>query len=374
MVIKTAKEVPLIDLQRQFGGNLGEFGGWLTSMDYGNPMEEHLATRTSVSVFDVSHMGRYVIRGKKLYEFFQRVGSKDLRKFREGFMSGPILLLNDNGGIKDDVMLYYLRDGEWLAVVNAPNVVSDREWLESLRDRFGFSSDDVTINDVTATTTLIAIQGPKALDVLEELGAPSDIKDLRILQFIPKAEVLGEEATLVSRSGWTGEEVRSYGFEVWTSVEHGARIFKKAIEAGAKPAGLIARDSLRLEVGYLLVGEDMDESTNPIEARYWLPLTLGKTDCVGCDKVMEAYEKGVNKVRVGFKLKKGDRTIPRHRNKIFAGGTEVGYVTSGTYSPILKRSVGMGYVKSTHAYIGFKLQIEIRNKLHEAKILDFPMI
>ncbi len=371
---KTVREVPLINLQREIGGNLGEFAGWLTSMDYGNPMDEHIATRTSVSVFDVSHMGRYVIKGKKLHEFFQKVGTKDLRKFKEGFMSGPVLLLNDNGGIKDDVMLYYLRNDEWLAVVNAPNVVSDREWLVSLRERLGFTDEDVSIKDVTMKTTLIAVQGPKAFELLEKLGAPSDIKNLRILQFIPGAEVLGEETTLLSRSGWTGEEVRSYGFEIWTSIEHGAKIFRKAVEEGGKPAGLIARDSLRLEIGYLLVGEDMDEMVNPIEARYWLPLTLGKTDCVGCGKVMEAYERGVSKVRIGFKLRKGDRRIPRHENKIYAGNSEVGYVTSGTYSPILKRSIGMGYVKSSYAYIGFKLQVVIRGELHEAKILEFPMI
>jgi len=374
MVNKTPREVPLISLQRQVGGNLGEFAGWLTSMDYGNPMEEHITTRTSVTVFDVSHMGRYVIKGGNLYEFFQKAVTKDLRKFKEGFMSGPVLLLNDSGGIKDDIMLYYLRDDEWLAVVNAPNVDSDKEWLESLRKRFGFTANDISIENVTMKTTLIAIQGPKALEVVENLGAPSDIKGLRILQFIPKAEILGEEATLISRSGWTGEEVRSYGFEVWTNVNHGARIFKKAIEMGAKPAGLIARDSLRLEMGYLLIGEDMDESINPIEARYWLPLTLGKTECVGCEKVMEAYEKGVKKMRVGIKLKKEDRSIPRHGSRIYAGNKEVGYVTSGTYSPILKRSIGMGYVNSTHTYIGFKLQVQIRNKLHEAKILEFPII
>ncbi len=363
-----------MDLQRELGGNLGEFAGWITSMDYGNPVEEHVHTRTSVTVFDVSHMGRYIIRGDKIYEFFQKVVSKDLRKFKEGHMSGPVLLLNEEGGIKDDIMLYYLKDDEWLAVVNAPNVVSDREWLIQLRDRLGFSNSDVEIDDVTGKTTLIAVQGPKAPEIMDALKAPEDIKKLEILQFLPNAEVLGKEATLISRSGWTGEEVRSYGFEIWADVDHGREIFKKAVESGAKPAGLIARDSLRLEMGYLLVGEDMGESTNPIEARYWLPLTLGKTDCIGCDKVMKYYEEGVSRFRVGFKFKKGDRSIPRHGSKIFAGGKEVGYVTSGTYSPMLKRSIGMGYVKTTHAYIGFKLQVEVRGRLHEAKISEFPLI
>ncbi len=341
-------------------------------MDYGNPIDEHLAARTSVAVFDVYHMGRYRIKGGDIFEFFQRAVSKDLRKFKEGTMSGPVLLLNDSGGIIDDIMLYYLRDDEWLAVVNAPNVVKDREWLLNLKKRFGFS--DLEIEDITKKTTLIAIQGPKAPEVIEALNATSEVKTLKVLDFIPEAEILGSEATLISRSGWTGEEVRSFGFEIWTDIQHGSRVFKEAVKAGAKPAGLIARDSLRLEMGYLLSGVDMDESTNPIEVRYWLPLTLGKTECVGCESVMKKYEEGVNKVRVGFKLKKGDRSIPRHGNKIFAGDKEVGYVTSGVYSPMLKRGIGMGYVKTSHAYIGYKLQVEIRGKLHEAKILEFPLI
>ncbi|MCD6324000.1 MAG: glycine cleavage system aminomethyltransferase GcvT [Desulfurococcales archaeon] len=368
----TFGEVPLVNLQKELGGNLGEFGGWVTSMDYGNPVEEHLSTRTSVSVFDVSHMGRYVVKGGDVYDFFQKAVSKDLRKFRQGTMSGPVLLLNDAGGIKDDIMLYYLRDDEWLVVVNAPNVVKDREWLLNLKERFGFT--DIEIEDITKETVLVAIQGPKAPEVMESLGATSEVKNMKILEFIPEAEILGSQATLISRSGWTGEEVRSYGFEVWTSIEHGAKIFREAVKAGAKPAGLIARDSLRLEMGYLLSGVDMDESTNPIEVRYWLPLTLGKTECVGCEAVMKKYEEGVEKVRIGFKLKKGDRSIPRHGNKIYAGSNEIGYVTSGVYSPMLKRGIGMGYVKATHAYVGYKLQVEIRGKLHEAKILEFPLI
>ena len=340
------REVPLLDTLRKHGASLGEFAGWLTAMDYGNPMEEHLATRNEATAFDVSHLGRYVIRGSKLFEFFQKAVSKDLKKFRQGFMSGPVLLLNDEGGIKDDIMLYYLSDDEWLAVVNAPNVEKDKEWLESLRERFGYSESDVFIEDVTLKTALIAIQGPKSADILEEMGF-AEAKKLSILQFVPNAEILGEEVKLVSRSGWTGEEVRSYGFEIWTTIDHGRKVFEKALELGAKPAGLIARDSLRLEMGYLLIG---------------------------CDKVNEYYVKGAQKFRIGFTLKKKDRAIARHGHKIFVDGEEVGYVTSGAYSPVLKRSIGMGYVKASHAYIGYRLDIEIRGVMHEAKILDFPLI
>ena len=363
--------VPLLDLQRKHGGNPGEFAGWITSMDYGNPIDEHVKTRTEVTVFDVSHMGRYIIRGGRAFDFLQKVVSKNLSKVRKFFMSGPVLLLTEEGGIRDDVMLYYVDDETWFAVVNAPNVKKDLEWLNMWRERLGFQ--DVEIEDVTLNSVLIAVQGPKAPEVMEGLGF-SDAKDLKILQFVHKPEILGKTAVLVSRSGWTGEEVRSHGFEIWTDIEHGREILEKAIELGSRPAGLIARDSLRLEMGYLLTGVDMNEGINPVEARYWLALSLDKKECVGCDKVREIYEKGVSKVRIGLRLKKGLRVIPRHGCRIKAFNEVVGEVTSGAYSPILKRPIAMGYVRTSHMYLGSKLVVEIRGREYEAKIVDFPFI
>ncbi|MEM2005837.1 MAG: glycine cleavage system aminomethyltransferase GcvT, partial [Zestosphaera sp.] len=351
------KEVPLLEVQRELGGSVGEFAGWLTSMDYGNPIEEHVNTRTSASVFDVSHMGRYVMRGRSVFEFLQKLVSKDLSDVEEGRMSGPVLLMNENAGIRDDIMLYKVNDNLWLAVVNAPNVESDREWMLAWRDRWRYT--DVEIEDVTLKSVLISIQGPKAAEVMEGLGF-SNAKDLKILEFAYGAEVLGRKTVLVSHSGWTGEEVRSYGFEIWTDVNHGKEIIRKSVSLGAKPAGLIARDSLRLEMGYLLVGQDMSEDLNPIEARYWLPLSLEKEECVGCPKLREIYEKGVSRIRVGLKLKKGVRAIPRHGSGIYAGNNLVGRVTSGVFSPYLNAGIGMGYVDVSHAYIGSRLDVEIR--------------
>ncbi|MEM3848878.1 MAG: glycine cleavage system aminomethyltransferase GcvT, partial [Zestosphaera sp.] len=360
-----------LEVQRELGGSVGEFAGWLTSMDYGNPIEEHVNTRTSASVFDVSHMGRYVMRGRSVFEFLQKLVSKDLSDVEEGRMSGPVLLMNENAGIRDDIMLYKVNDNLWLAVVNAPNVESDREWMLAWRDRWRYT--DVEIEDVTLKSVLISIQGPKAAEVMEGLGF-SNAKDLKILEFAYGAEVLGRKTVLVSHSGWTGEEVRSYGFEIWTDVNHGKEIIRKSVSLGAKPAGLIARDSLRLEMGYLLVGQDMSEDLNPIEARYWLPLSLEKEECVGCPKLREIYEKGVSRIRVGLKLKKGVRAIPRHGSGIYAGNNLVGRVTSGVFSPYLNAGIGMGYVDVSHAYIGSRLDVEIRGVKQKAKIVDFPFI
>lgn len=340
-------------------------------MDYGNPLEEHVNTRTLVSVFDVSHMGRYVIRGKRSFEFLQRLVSKDLSEVGTGKMSGPVLLMNENAGIRDDIMLYNVSEDLWLAVVNAPNVEKDLEWMNKWRVRWSYT--DVEIDDVTLESTLIAIQGPKAAEVMEGLGF-SEARNLKILEFIHGAEVLGKKTVLVSHSGWTGEEVRSFGFEIWTDIDHGAEILRKSVSLGAKPAGLIARDTLRLEMGYLLIGQDMDENTNPVEARYWLPLSLEKEECVGCPRLREIYEKGVSKIRVGLKLKKGLRIVPRHGAEIYAGNNLVGKVTSGAYSPYLNAGIAMGYVNVSHAYIGSRLDLEVRGGKQKAKIVDFPLI
>ncbi|MEM0025103.1 MAG: glycine cleavage system aminomethyltransferase GcvT [Zestosphaera sp.] len=370
-MLEIVKEVPLLDVQKELGGNVGEFAGWVTSMDYGNPLEEHMNTRTSASVFDVSHMGRYVIRGRRVFEFLQKLVSKDLSEVGAERMSGPVLLMNENAGIKDDIMLYNVSEDLWLAVVNAPNVEKDLEWMNVWRAKWGYT--DVEIENVTLKSTLIAIQGPKAAEVMENLGF-AEARNLKILEFAYGAEVAGKKTMLVSHSGWTGEEVRSFGFEIWTDVNHGAEILRKSVALGAKPAGLIARDALRLEMGYLLIGQDMDENTNPVEARYWLPISLEKEDCIGCPKLREIYERGVSRIRVGLKLKKGLRVIPRHGAGIYAGNNLVGKVTSGAFSPYLNTGVAMGYVNTSHAYIGSRLDLEVRGGRQKAKIVDFPLI
>ena len=318
-------------------------------------------------------MGRLVIRGKKAFEFLQRVVSKDLSKVKECMMSGPVLLLNEAGGIKDDIMLYNYSEDTWLAVVNAANIEKDLEWFIKLRERLGYSKNDVSFENVTEKSVLIAIQGPKAPKIMEELGL-HDVTKLKILEFIKDPEVLGKKALLVSRSGWTGEEVRSYGFEIWAEPSLGAEIMCKARELGAKPAGLIARDSLRLEMGYLLVGSDISEEINPIEARYWMALSFNKKDFIGYEALRRIYEEGIKRIRIGLKLKKGVRSIPRHGDKIIVGNKEVGVVTSGSYSPIIQRSIAMGYIDVRYAYIGYKVLVRVRNRLYEAKIVEPPFI
>jgi aminomethyltransferase len=366
-------ETPLVNVEKSYNANLGSFAGWITPLDFGDPLSECRDVRNSVGVFDISHMGRILIKGSRAYEFLQKLVTRDLSKLRPGEMGGPALILNEFGGIKDDVMIYKLSDYEWLMVCNAVNREKDINWMLSMRDKLGFSSSDVVFEDLTTTSVLIAVQGPKSRDVLESLGVEG-LKDLKLLNFITNVKIGTAKAFLLSRSGWTGEEVRSYGFEIWTDIPNGIEVYRTLIGSGVRPCGLVARDILRIEMGYVLYGNDINEDVNPIEARYWIALTRGKDDCIGCDKVWEAYGGGVSKFRVGFKLKKGIKSIPRYGYKILAGEEVVGEVTSGAYSPTIDRAIGMGYIKASHTYLGFNLELVVRGKKYEVKISDFPLI
>jgi len=366
-------ETPLIDVEKSYKANLGSFASWITPLDFGDPLSECRDVRSKVGVFDVSHMGRILIKGSKAYEFLQKLVTKDLSKLRPGEMGGPTLILNEVGGIKDDVMIYKLSDYEWLMVCNAVNREKDINWMLNVKSKLGFSNDDVIIEDLTTNSVLIAVQGPKSRDVLESLGVEG-LKDLKLLNFVTNVEVGTAKVFLLSRSGWTGEEVRSYGFELWADIPNGVEVYKTLISSGVRPCGLVARDILRIEMGYVLYGSDISEDVNPIEARYWVALTRGKDDCIGCDKLWDTYRGGVSRFRVGFKLGKGIKLIPRHGYKILADEEVVGEVTSGAYSPTIDRAIGMGYIKASHTYLGFNLEVVVRGKRYEVKISDFPLI
>ncbi len=364
---------PLEGIERAHGANLGLFAGWLTALDFGDPISECRATRSSATLFDVSHMGRLEVDGNKSFELLDKLITKDLSTLNPGEMSGPALILNENGGIKDDIMVYMVNDNKWLIVCNAVNRVKDINWLLEWRDRLGFTNGDVSVKDLTTDSVLIAVQGPKSLELLESIGIKDACK-ISLLNFMQNIRVGELSIYLISRSGWTGEEVRSYGFELWTDVLNGVKLYESLIKAGAKPAGLIARDILRIEMGYVLYGNDIDEAVSPIEARYWMALSRGKDECVGCDRVWSKYVGGVNRLRYGLKLKRGVKHILRRGYKILAGDEVVGEVTSGSYSPTIERSIGMAYIKVDHAYIGFNLDVDIRGNRYEVKITDFPFI
>lgn len=368
-----ARSIPLLDVHRGLGGNVGSFSGWLTVIDYGSIVEEHLAVRRSVGFFDLSHMGRVFIRGRDGFRLLDFLVPRRIERLT-GVMQGPTAFLNEGGGFIDDVMLYGIEDDLWLVVPNAMNIDRDREWLGEWAGRLGL---DVSVVDNTSDTVMFAVQGPLSARLMSMLGVSRDVLDLPLLRFKRnvRLEEAGAEAFLVSRSGWTGED----GFEIITDVGNGEKILLKAAELlpglGGRLCGLGARDTLRMEVGFVLYGHEIDEETSPVDARYWWVYQPGpKEECVGCGALRDAIRRGARRVRVGVKLGRGARIVPRPGDKIYVDDVEVGVVTSGAYSPVLKRGVAQAYVKPSHALMGMSVEVERRGRRYRARIVDFPLV
>ncbi|AWR95989.1 glycine cleavage system aminomethyltransferase GcvT [Acidianus brierleyi] len=342
---------PVQDIEEKLGANFGEFAGWEMPMEYSSYQEEHMKVRQDVAFFDLSHMGRLRINGK--IEEIERLVAKSLSKKEPGYMIGPTAFLNDKGGFIDDVMTYKVSENEFLIVTNALNREKVIKWIKN--------NSSLDVEDLTLNYVMLAIQGRRIWERLEKV-------DLNNLQFRLNTHFLGEDVFLLSRSGWTGED----GIEVWAKPDSAKKIIEKLYNKGVFPAGLIARDSLRQEMGFVLYGEDINEDINPIEARYWV-FSLDK-DFIGKEMIINYLKHGVDKFRIGFKLSKGERALPRSGQRIKILDVDIGYVTSSTYSPYLSRSIGMGYIKSKNFVLGYSADVEIRNKKYSIKFSDFPLV
>ena len=368
-----AKVIPLYDVHKELGASFGEFAGWKAPIDYGSVIEEHLAVRRSVGFFDLSHMGRLIVRGDDSSSLLDYLVPRSIDS-DDGWMIGPTAFLNEDAGFKDDVMLYKFSSKEWLVVPNAINIEKDYNWISSNASSKRFS---INLEDKTLEWVLFAVQGPRSVEFMKLLGAPDSVLELRLLQFRSRVrlENIGATTVLISRSGWTGED----GFEIIADAGEGEKILRKASEilehVDGKLCGLAARDSLRMEVGFVLYGHEINESINPIEARYWWVYQPGPKDkCIGCSALRDAIRRGASKVRVGLRLGKKDKVVPRQGDEIYVEDVYIGYVTSGAYSPILKRSIAQAYLKSNYALMGFTVWIERRGKRYKAKVVDFPLI
>ncbi len=358
--------VPLYDVHKRLGAFFGEFAGWEAPINYGSVVEEHMAVRRSVGVFDLSHMGRILVKGADALRLLDHLVPRELVE-EPGYMYGPTAFLNERAGFRDDVMLYCLEPGLWLVVCNAANRVKVVEWLEEWASRLKL---DVRVEDKTFEWAMLAVQGPESAKLMSKIRA-HDVLGLEMLQFRRGVSVAGAQTVLVSRSGWTGED----GFEIILDVGEAGKLLEKIVEAGARPCGLAARDSLRMEMGYVLYGHEIDEDTNPVEARYWQVFRPGpKRECVGCDALLEALRRGAQRVRVGLKLEKKARIVPRPGDPVYVGDTRVGVVTSGAYSPVLGRSIAQAYLDAYHALMGLRVEVERRGKRYQAKVVDFPFV
>jgi aminomethyltransferase len=351
------KKTPLNALEKELGGKMVDFGGWELPVQFGGILEEHEAVRTHAGVFDVSHMGELTVRGPQALELLQKATTNDVSKLEDGRIHYTGLLY-PTGGFVDDILIYRNSADDYFLVVNASNTEKDFEWLQQ-----SAKGMDVEVRNVSAGYAQLAIQGPEAEKYLQPL---TDVKlaDVKYYRF-DKGTVDGAPA-IVSRTGYTGED----GFEVYVAPEHGERIMRKLVEAGVRPAGLGARDTLRLEAKMALYGNDIDHTTTPIEADLGWVVKLDKGDFAGRDVLAREKAEGPKRKLVGFEMI--DRGIARHGYPVVEGGEEIGVVTSGTHSPTLKKAIGLAYLPLDKSAQGTEFSVLIRGKETRARVVPTP--
>jgi len=337
-----------------------EFAGWEMPVQYSGVVEEHRAVRNRAGLFDVSHMGEIEVRGDGATALCQFATANDVSRMAV-FQAQYNLLLNEHGGVIDDVIFYRLEPDVYFICVNASNIDTDFAWIA------GRAAGTVEVENVSAKYGQLALQGPRAEKILQPLTALS-LAGLKSFRFA-FADVASTRC-LVARTGYTGED----GFELYCSAEDAARLWAALLEAGAAeglvPAGLGARDTLRLEKAYPLYGHELDETTTPLEAGLDWVTKLSKPDFIGRDVLLKQKENGVERKLVGLELI--EPGIARAGYSLFKDGTSIGRVTSGTRSPSLERSVALAYVTTEHAGLGNRIDVEIRGRRVAARIVATP--
>ncbi|MEO5569971.1 MAG: glycine cleavage system aminomethyltransferase GcvT [Bacteroidia bacterium] len=355
------KNTALTETHLALGAKMAEFAGYNMPIQYTGINDEHETVRKAVGVFDVSHMGEFILKGPDALDLIQRVTSNDAAKLTDG-KAQYACLPNDKGGIVDDLIVYRIDGGTYMLVVNASNIEKDWNWISARNDK------GVEMHNISDKTSLLAVQGPQATVVLQKL-TDVNLSEIPYYSF-KKGIVAGSENVVISNTGYTG----AGGFEIYFENKDAVHIWKALFNAGKdfgiKPAGLGARDTLRLEMGFCLYGNDIDDNTSPLEAGLgWI--TKFTKSFTNSENLKSQKEKGVSKKLVAFEMI--ERGIPRHHYEILnANGENIGLVTSGTQSPSLQKAIGMGYVKVENAADGAEIFIKVRDKSVKAKIVKPP--
>lgn len=357
------KNTPLLDQHISLGAKMVPFAGYNMPVSYSGLNDEHATVRNSVGMFDVSHMGEFILKGEGALDLIQRVTSNDASVLVDG-KAQYSCLPNETGGIVDDLLVYKIADHHYMLVVNASNMEKDWNWISK------FNNGNVDMKNISENTALLAIQGPKAVATLQKL-TPVNLSEIPYYAF-QIGEFAGVKDIVISNTGYTG----AGGFELYIPNEHATKIWTEILKAGSefgiKPIGLGARDTLRLEMGFCLYGNDIDDTTSPIEAGLgWI--TKFTKNFTNSAAIAQHKEKGVSKKLVGFEMI--DRGIPRHDYEIVdANNTVIGKVTSGTQSPTLQKGIGMGYVKTEFAKPDTKIYIKVRDKSLQAVVAKIPFL
>ncbi|MDR7434670.1 MAG: glycine cleavage system aminomethyltransferase GcvT [Armatimonadota bacterium] len=355
------KRTPLYETHCNLGARMVEFAGWAMPLQYTSIVEEHRAVRTNAGLFDVSHMGEVEFTGPSAFETVQRLITNDLGRLRPGrALYTP--MCTEEGGIVDDLIVYMVEEARFLVVVNAATTDGDYAWMKD------HALPGTTVVNRSEEISLLALQGPKSLAILQEL-CDGELSALPRFGFLPSCRVAGYPV-MVARTGYTGED----GFEIFCRPEDAPVIWGALLEvgwhAGVRPAGLGARDTLRLEAGYLLYGQDMDRTTTPLEAGLGWTVKFEKGEFIGRSALLAQREEGVKRRLVGMVTV--ERAIPRTGYKILKNGSPVGHVTSGSYAPTLDKNIAMGYVPIGMAEPGTHLAIEIRGRPVPAEVVKLP--
>ncbi|WP_256012727.1 glycine cleavage system aminomethyltransferase GcvT [Desertivirga xinjiangensis] len=355
------KNTALTETHISLGAKMVPFAGYSMPVQYEGINAEHQVVRNSVGVFDVSHMGEFILKGERALELIQKVTSNDASKLVEGKVQYSCLP-NETGGIVDDLLVYRIDSNTYMLVVNASNIEKDWNWISK------FNTYGVELKDISERTALLAVQGPKAAEALQSL-TETDLSSMEYYSF-KKGKFAGIENVLISATGYTG----AGGFELYFDSSHAEEVWRAIFEAGApygiRPIGLGARDTLRLEMGFCLYGNDIDDYTSPLEAGLgWI--TKFNKDFVNAAQLAEQKQNKPARKLIGFEMI--DRGIPRHDYEIVdRSGNNIGKVTSGTQSPSLQKAIGLGYVKPEFSTVGSEIFINIRNNPVKAQVVKLP--
>jgi aminomethyltransferase len=357
------KNTALTDIHIREGAKMVPFAGYNMPVQYAGINVEHETVRKAVGVFDVSHMGEFILKGDKALDLIQQVTSNDASKLYDGKVQYSCLP-NEDGGIVDDLLVYRIDEKTYMLVVNASNIEKDWNWISQ------YNTYGVDMKNISDRTSLLAIQGPKATEALQSL-TEIDLGSMEYYTF-QKGKFAGIDNVVVSATGYTG----AGGFEIYFDNEHAeeiwAAVFKAGEAFGIKPIGLAARDTLRLEMGFCLYGNDIDDTTSPLEAGLgWI--TKFTKPFTNAEALQQQKQQGITKKLIGFEMI--DRGIPRHDYEIVdTDGNVIGRVTSGTQSPSLQKAIGMGYVNQSFAKEGSEIYIKIRDNKVKAQVVKMPFL
>lgn len=357
------RNTALSHIHEELGAKMVPFAGYNMPVQYEGVNAEHEIVRNGVGVFDVSHMGEFLLTGPGALDLIQKVTSNDASVMTIG-RAQYSCMPNGKGGVIDDLIIYRIKEEQYLLVVNASNIDKDWDWINS------HNTFDVEMRNLSDDYSLLAIQGPKAVEAMQSLTSV-DLTAIKYYHF-EVADFAGIEHVIISATGYTG----SGGFEIYCKNSEAEQVWNKVFEAGAafdiKPIGLAARDTLRLEMGFCLYGNDIDDTTSPLEAGLGWITKVGKdADFIDKDFLTKQKEAGVTRKLIAFEMI--DRGIPRHDYTIAdANGNAIGRVTSGTMSPSMKKAIGLGYVTLDHKDVGSEIFIQVRNKSLKAEVVKLP--